>query len=208
MTQHKFHLQHLEVKTNMGIKIFDGNSAVGYSLPTQTDNAGKVLTTNATTATWQMPGFNLITRTTATTGYVLSFANIPQTYSHLRVIGSGSLLGSTEVRMRFNNSMTFNGVYHQYGSSSTVNGSAIGSGLPLGNYQNNYGYCFDVNIPNYALSTTRKGAAAFVGGSGGSIGYAICGGGNNDNNNAITQLEIYAPSYNFTNFTVSLYGWN
>jgi hypothetical protein len=192
----------------MAIKVFDGSSGAGYSLPTQTGNAGKRLTTNGTTATWQMPGFNLIAKTVATGGNSISFSNIPQTYNHLRVIGSGTIDGTTEVGMRFNNSMDFVSTYHQYGGSSTVNGSSYSSRLGLGNYQSGYGYVFDVNIPNYALINIRKGAAAFVGGSGGNVGYAICGGGTNSNSNPITQLDVYSPSNNFSNFIVCLYGWN
>jgi hypothetical protein len=192
----------------MAIKVFDGGGGSGYSLPTQTGNAGKRLTTDGTNATWQMPGFNLITKTIATGGNVISFTNIPQTYNHLRVIGSGTINGSTEVGIRFNNSMDFNSNYHQYSGSNTVSGSGYSSRLALGNYQNGYGYVFDVNIPNYALSTIKKGAAAFVGGSGGSVGYAICGGGTNANSNPITQLDVYSPNENFLNFIVCLYGWN
>jgi len=193
----------------MAIKVFGGSGGgSGYSLPTQTGNAGKRLTTDGTNETWQMPGFNLIIKTVATGGNSISFSNIPQIYNHLRVIGSGTINGSTEVGIRFNNSMDFNSAYHQYTGSNSVSGSGYSSRLALGNYQNGYGYVFDVNIPNYALSTIKKGAAAFVGGSGSSVGYAICGGGCNVNSNPITQLDVYAPNEHFTNFIVCLYGWN
>jgi hypothetical protein len=190
----------------MAIKVFDGGSGSGYSLPTQTGNAGKTLTTNGTTATWQMPGFNLITSGVAISGSTFAFTNIPQTYNHLRVIASGEN-STQEIRMRLNAGVdSFTSAYHQYGSASAVNGAGYSTGLGLGNFQSSYGWCCDINIPNYTSITRKKSAAAFIGGSGGNVGYAIAGGGN-QTSTAVSQIDFVCGS-GFSNFSVHIYGWN
>lgn len=190
----------------MAIKTFDGASSSGFTLPSQTGNSGKVFTTDGTTATWQIPILTLIASGNVQSGNTLTFSNIPQTYKHLRIIAGGTG-GTAELKLRFNAAVdTFNSTYHQYSSASAVSGGAISNGLLLGNFQTGWGHSSDINIPNYSSTTLRKTASAHVGGSGGNVGHAICG-GSGQFTTAISQVEFYTSNA-FSDYTAYLYGWN
>lgn len=88
-----------------------------YSLPSQSGNAGKFLTTNGTSESWGTPsggGTTLITdvQLNASTGY--DFSSIPGTYKNLVLTFSGLNIAalSTNFGLRFNNNA--NAVYENY----------------------------------------------------------------------------------------------
>jgi hypothetical protein len=88
-----------------------------YSLPSQSGNAGKFLTTNGSTESWGTPsggGTTLITdvQLSSSTGY--DFSSIPGTYKNLVLTFSGLNIAalSTNFGLRFNNNA--NAVYENY----------------------------------------------------------------------------------------------
>ncbi len=88
-----------------------------YSLPSQSGNAGKFLTTDGTTESWGTPsggGTTLITDVQLSSSSGYDFSSIPGTYKNLVLTFSGLNISalSTNFGLRFNNNA--NAVYENY----------------------------------------------------------------------------------------------
>jgi hypothetical protein len=190
----------------VGINTLGGSSSGPFTLPNQSGNSGKVLTSDGASASWGSPAVTLIGNYSATTGTTFSISSIPQIYKHLRIVGKVCApTGLVKIQLN-DGAITMSGLYHQYASATTVTGGALTNYIPLANVNNSWGMSFDVNIPDYSTSTI-KGFSAYSGGTSGNLGYGICG--------ASTQIAAAVNKLTFqfdggatSDFKCSLYGWN
>ena len=180
--------------------------------------AGQVLTVNggATAPSWTSSaatgGMTLLT-TTSLSGSTTTISLINQTYTNLRIFIKDAYSSSdAEIKLYFNaDSTTANYVYSLHRTAGTANNSIDGStGFTMSSYSvkaSNSDSFFDIEIPNYANTTTRKIAetyAAFIEPT--SINCAVGGKITWSGTAAISSINIQASAGTFSSGSVEIYG--
>lgn len=148
-----------------------------YAVPPQAGNAGKILTTNGTTASWVNTGdLSLIGTVTlsGTASTAFEFRDIPATYTTLRMLFIGSAVDGSDdtsyVTLRFNDDTSgasiYNSSYSQFWDASTVQyNNATGSNSLTLNLHVGPAYAADIVdmfIENTGVGTERGGYATNV----------------------------------------------
>lgn len=192
----------------MAIKNFGAVSGTG--LPSQTNNSGKLLTTNGTNTFWTNPTITLIAHQAGANVTTVSFSSIPQTYKHLKFILRVQNSTAASITISLNSaSINFNGAHHYYSTTTTVGGQSDNSTSALRiAYINNgsQGVATELTIPDYS-SAQRRGIFAVSGGANSGAGYATYG-ATTSTAAAINELSFGLSSGTFENYSMSLYGWN
>ena len=179
---------------------------------------GQVLTADSTAATglaWatSASGGMTLLSTTNLTGSTTTVSTINQTYTNLRIFIKDAYSSSDAVfKLYFNSdSTTSNYVYSLHRTAGASNNSLDGNtGFDMTSYSvkaSNSDSFFDIEIPNYANTTTRKVAetyATFIEPT--SIICAVSGKIGWSGTAAISSINIQASAGTFSGGTVEIYG--
>jgi len=139
----------------------------------------------------------------------VTFSSIPQTYTDLKFICYIQLSALTFVNLRFNSdsgsNYSVNRIYG-YGSTATADRFNSQTGIDVGYFNStNFGYS-EINIMNYANSSTFK-TISNRWGSEGNSGYVLAGVGLWRNTASITTISLTPYSGNLnTGSSFTLYG--
>lgn len=201
------------------IQVYSGSAWVtkSGSLPSQTGNSGKYLTTDGTNTSWgTVAGGMTLLSTTTLTGSTVTISSISGSYKNLVVVikGANSTAGGYFLNMRLNGDT---GTNYSWGQS-IYNGAAVGyngigntvmSLTELNTVASGVTYVSDVllTIPRY---TDTSGNQLVTGGGWiGNVrgGYAF-GGIYTNRTAAITSITFNIPTTTFAAGTVYLYGVN
>ena len=159
-------------------------------------------------------GGQTLLETLTLSGASVTSSTIAGTYKDLKVIVKNYLpaTDTTALRLRFNSSSTSNTYFNAEEFTEANNVGYNNTSIPLTTDQdngasNNLTYIY---IPDYANTVTYKSCQVFAlndGTTAGNIGARYLG-GNWKNTNAITALQFFPASGNFTSGSILIYGVN
>lgn len=149
----------------------------------------------------------------------IAFTSIPQTYSHLYVVGcvmTANAVGVQSVWVRLNGTTDtdhqgaeINAIYTTTAGGTTVAGIRLAAPGFNNGFASQYKQSFDLLIIDYTSTTTRTGVLTKMSSPSNNIGTSGMAmvGGNYNKNDAITSLRFMNDSGNFlANTEFSLYG--
>jgi hypothetical protein len=177
-----------------------------YALPTQTGNSGKYLTTNGTAESWgTVPtGGMTLLSTTTLSGASTTISSIDQTYTNLVVIMRGGYFNTSEAMQIRPNNVQNSGFY--VGMQQTSNDQKSSIAINPFTTTSNAGNTLIMNINQYSNTTNSKPTQWFgtINQDGAST-YSFAGVINTTS--AITSMVFFAQgSSTFSGGTVLIYG--
>jgi len=201
------------------IQVYSGSAWVtkSGSLPSQTGNSGKYLTTDGTTASWGTVSAGGMTSIASgsLSGSSVTITSIAGTYKNLILsIDNPYHSNQPALLLRFNGdsgASNYRWVSINTGNTS-VNTSSAGSSISLlpnniGGNSTSYASAY-VEIPNYALTNVRKAITTIGNYGDGSVPLSSFATGGWVSASAITSITILVSSDSFTGGTYTLYGVN
>lgn len=163
------------------------------SIPSQTGNSGKYLTTNGSVASWATAASGGMTQiaTGSLSGGTVTISSIAGTYTDLRLIVRNHETQSAQTSFNVRANSNTGSLYYSGSANSTNDSAATSWSFQSASPANTPTSVMVLNIFNYASTSPRVGdyvAFSYTG----SVYYRVTGSVAFNNSTAITSLNILA----------------